>query len=144
MIDSWNVFNKLVYVGVLSYDTTNGEFSFVQGSYNSEAHNAVTWLNLSGSSDRIKETILSCRIFPPGRMDASELLRSIGLKEYDAWEIVKATHLINICDCVWMTKGTDPYEFFELHPAANWLVEHGKLAREVSEFTANQDIPCLV
>ena len=137
MIDRWNVFNKLRYAGVLEYYEQSKKFYFDQKEFTSDANNAVDWLNLNRESDLIKETILYCRIFPPGRMNASDILRDLGLNEYDAWEIVKATNLINVCDCVWMTKGSDPYEFFDLHPTAKWLAKQGLLSQDLDFYAGN-------
>lgn len=112
MLDKWNVFNKKEYVGVLIYDDVKKSFSFELKNHSPMAIEGYKCLNADKDAEWFKETLFD-RVFPPDRIDARELLNAIGLLEYDAWEIIKYVQLSSCNDLIWMTKGTDPEEFYD-------------------------------
>lgn len=114
MLDKWNVFDKLEYIGILIYNTETKQFSFDLKNCSKTAIESYKFLNADKDAEWFKETLFD-RIFPPERVDARELLNGIGLKEYDAWEILKFVNLCSCNDLIWMSKGTNPEEFYTTH-----------------------------
>lgn len=114
MLDSWNVFYKLEYIGILTYNTDTKYFTFEYKGNSDKAYEIYKYLNGDKDKDWLRETIFD-RVFPPERVDARQLLAEMGLPKYDAWEIVKKCRLTSVNDLVWMTKGTDPMEFYDVH-----------------------------
>ena len=47
------------------------------------------------------------RIFPKNRMDCKEILKRMGLPDYNAWEIVKRTNACLMEDPYWLRFGED-------------------------------------
>lgn len=121
-LDKWNVFNFVYPVGTLIYDEIKKVFSFEPLPDADEGRLKHTYrrLNANEDSDVLKETLFD-RIFPPNRVNARELLDEMGLAEYDPWEIIKLNHLQNCNDMIWMSKGTNPDEFWKIHMIATYI-----------------------
>lgn len=132
MLDKWNVFNKKEYVGVLIYDEDKKTFSFQLKNHSEKAIEGYECLNADKDQNWFKETIFD-RVFPPNRVDARELLRAIGLLEYDAWEIVKYVQLVSCNDLIWMTKGNDPNEFYRVHTLGGLIKEKEEKRKKLKE-----------
>lgn len=132
MLDKWNVFDKTDYVGVLIYDEDKKTFDFEFKGTTERAKEAYEHLNADKDQNWFRETILD-RVFPPNRVNARELLRAIGLLEYDAWEIVKYVQLVSCNDLIWMTKGSDPNEFYTVHTFGGLIKESEEKRKKQAE-----------
>lgn len=111
MFDKWNVFVHFDYVGVLIYDTETTMFSFEYKGTTENAYNTRIYLNWDKDPKWFKETLFD-RVCPPDRVDIRDILREVGLKRYDAWELIKICNLSSCNDLVWMQKGMDPTNFY--------------------------------
>ena len=114
MIEKWNVFDKLDYIGVLTYNTSNKSVNLSLIGNTQRAIEGYKALNADKDQSWFRETLFD-RIFPRNRVNARELLDEMGLQEYDEWEIIKKCRLTSVNDLIWMTKGTDPMEFYTVH-----------------------------
>lgn len=129
MLDKWNVYNKKEYVGVLIYDEEKKTFDFELKNRSEKAMEAYHNLNADKDQKWFRDTIFD-RVFPPNRVNARELLRVIGLLEYDAWEIVKYVQLVSCNDLIWMTKNNDPEEFYKVHTLGGLIKEKEEKRRK--------------
>lgn len=111
MLDEWNVFNHFDYVGKLIYDTNTTEFSFKYLGTSDAAYGTREIINWDKDPKWFKETLFD-RVCPPDRVDIREILRSVGLKHYDAWELLKKSHMSSYNDLIWMQKGMKPKMFY--------------------------------
>lgn len=116
-IDNWYVFDCMVYCGILSYNEDTGEFSFKLENDCPRARTVMKVLHTNDSQSWFRESILD-RVFPPNRVNVNELLRKLGMHEYNSWEIVKRAHLASANDTIWMDKVKDPEGFYKYHPAS--------------------------
>lgn len=114
MLDKWNVYNRRTYAGVLIYDDEKEEFSFELKSDHPKAKEAVRLLNADKDKKWFKETIFD-RLIPENAVDIREELNELHMIKYDPWELVKYSRLMGPNDLIWMTKGNDPNEFYEIH-----------------------------
>ncbi|MEE4565217.1 hypothetical protein [Paenibacillus polymyxa] len=63
---------------------------------------------------------LSERVFPPEREGAEELLKNIGIDDYNVWEVAKHTNAATSHDFYWMSQNpNDRYE--DIHPRVKHL-----------------------
>lgn len=116
MLDNWYVFDRDQYVGILTYDTDKKEFSFEYKGKTNYTYRAMQKINGDkNDKDWLKQTLFN-RIFPRDRVDAREILRGMGLKEYDEWEIIKKCRLFCVNDSIWMSKEFNPSDFYNWHP----------------------------
>ena len=115
MLDNWYLFNRDVYVGILTYDEESKKFSFKKENEGELVDQAIKRLKLNGSSENMWFTFED-RCFPPDRIDARELLDAMGLIEYDRWSILKKTQLCSYNDNIWMSKEKDGSQFFKIIP----------------------------
>lgn len=114
------IFNADKYVGVLTR-TPEGKYSFVQEKFGFLENKLVNTLGLN-SSDAIYYNFIEERVFPPNRVNATELLSKLGLLSYDCWEISKKINAIRQGDCYWMSKSKDDGPlFWKKHPSAYWV-----------------------
>ena len=113
--DVWYLFNEDFYVGKFIYDEEKDEFFSIIESEGELTEQAIDRLKLNQGSDMIKFS-LEERCFPPNRIDARELLRELGLIEYDRWEILKRINLCNVNDNLWISKVKDGSLFFKINP----------------------------
>jgi hypothetical protein len=111
MRDRWNVFNLFDYVGVLVYDTETEMFSFEYKGTTPRAYEAYTCLNADKEPRYFKATLFD-RVIPENAVDIREVLKQVGLKRYDAWELLKYTTLSCVTDFIWMQKGLNPENFY--------------------------------
>ena len=111
MLDKWNVFNDIEFVGILTYDTDSKEFSFDVKSNTEKAKEAIRCLNADKDQQWFKDTLFE-RVCPPNRVNIHEILSRYGMLEYDAWELLKHTNLQFVNDRVWMTKSMDSNEYY--------------------------------
>lgn len=122
MLDKWYVFDRDQYVGILSYDEDTKDFSFEYKGNSNYTRFAMRRLNADRDKEWFKETLFN-RIFPRDRVDGREILRDLGLRVYDEWEIIKKCKLFSIKDCIWMSKEFNPSDFFNWHPYADMKVD---------------------
>lgn len=115
MLDNWYLFNRDVYVGILTYNEESKKFSFRKENEGKLVDEAIKLLNLDRDSDAIW-FMLEDRCFPPDRVNARELLDELNLIEYDKWSILKKTHLCDYNDNIWMSKEKDGSQFFKINP----------------------------
>ena len=114
MVDKWNVFDKTEFIGVLSFNTVYREAKLELKNNSAAAIDAYKHINGDKDSKWFKETLFD-RIPPRNRVDIVDILREWELEEYDEWEMLKVCRLVSVNDLVWMTKGTDPMEFYSRH-----------------------------
>lgn len=57
------------------------------------------------------------RIFPRNRMDCKEILKMMGLLDYNAWEIVKRTNTCLMEDPFWLHFSFDIISIFQYNPS---------------------------
>lgn len=111
-IDKWYVFNCLVYCGILCYNEDTKEFSFILENDCPRARAVMEKLHTNDDQEWFKESIFD-RVVPPNRVNIKEILRKLGMVEYDAWEIVKRAHLCTCDDAIWMSKEKDPNGWYK-------------------------------
>lgn len=111
MLDNWNVFSHFDYVGVLTYNTETTMFSFEYKGNTQNAYDTRLFLCWDKDPKWFKSALFD-RVCPPNRVDIRDILRQLGMKRYDAWELIKYCHLSSCNDLVWMQKGMDPKKFY--------------------------------
>lgn len=71
---------------------------------------------------------MSERIFPPTRQGAGRMLNSIGIDEYDLWELIVRTKATSLNDYYWLSVSNQD-KYADVHPRSNennkWLLSHG-------------------
>lgn len=111
MIESYYLYNLNYYVGMLSYDTENNEYSFVKEGNGKYVDRAIRQMSLDCGSEAI-ECAISERVFPEERLNASELLALLGMEYYHMWTIFKKINGINQKDTLWISKEKNNGEWF--------------------------------
>ena len=120
MIDKWNVFWRTHFVGVLGYNEETKHISFDYKGKTDKAREYYEYLNgdkAETDQEWFKETLFF-RVIPPNRVNIREILKELGMEKYDQWELLKRAKMVSCLDAMWMTKGSDPKEFFKLFPYA--------------------------
>lgn len=120
MIEKYHIFNKDVYTGDLIHDTNGDKYEYIQKDFGEDGEYVNYKLNADLSPARLRETLYDDRIFPENRVNARELLRHIGLLEYNQWEIFKISRLISD-DTIWMSDKMEPEWFWSHHPFASFM-----------------------
>lgn len=129
MIDNYMLMFKDVPVGDLSYDTNTRKFNFVKydeiidrkylplGMYSYKNWN----IDYKPSHDDIVFW-LEDRVVPKERQNIDEILKVMGLIDYDFWELCRRTRAMCMEDYFWLSKG-EMYE--EVH--IRYLAEHNRI-----------------
>ncbi len=130
MVDIWNVFNKLEFIGTLEYDEDTQQFAFSYAGKTQKAFEAYQILGADLSPASFKARLFD-RVCPPNRRNIKELLKKAHMKKYDAWEIIKYVHLNSLGDLIWMSKEKDPEGFYKYH-TMGYIMKHGDAAFEQS------------
>lgn len=114
-----HVFHADEYLGDLIHDTDGDRYSYVQKSNSDMADlwNRIT--NADKEPSRFRETLLDTRVVPPDRIDLREILKLLGLFEYDPWKIMYKTNFTSD-DMFWAREEMDPNWFWYNHPLASW------------------------
>lgn len=129
MIDKYILMCKNISVGDFCYDTNTKKFSFVKydeitnrkflplGMYSYENWN----VDYKPSHDDIVFW-LEDRVVPKERANIDEILKAMGLIDYDFWELCRRTRAMCLEDYFWLSKG-EKYE--EVH--IRYLAEHNRI-----------------
>jgi hypothetical protein len=119
MVDIVHVFCADEYLGDLKHDTNGDVYEYFPKS---DTENQRKWFfrtNADKGRDRFRETLYDTRVFPENRVDARELLRELGLLEYNRWEIFKKSRMISD-DMFWISRKMEPEWFWDFHYLAPW------------------------
>lgn len=120
MRELFHVYIKDKYIGDLIHDTNGDKYDFHQVIFDTDAKLVIDILNADKDSDWFRDTLYSTRVFPKERVDAHEILKRLGLYEYDPWKILKLGHMISD-DCIWMSDKMEPEWFWYNHPLASFV-----------------------
>lgn len=86
MKETYHIFHTDEYIGDLTHDTNGDTYNF---EFKSNSHAAQLWNTITNADkgpERFKETLLDTRVMSPNRIDCREILRRVGLLEYDPME----------------------------------------------------------
>lgn len=114
------IFVKDKYVGNLLHDTNGDKYEYIQKVYDLDGDFVKFKLNTDKGVSKFRDTLYSTRVFPKERIDAHEILKRLGLYEYDPWKILKLGHMISD-DCIWMSDKMEPEWFWYNHPLASFV-----------------------
>lgn len=120
MKETFFIFVKDKYVGDLSHDTNGDKYEYSQEVFDSDGDFVKFKLNTDKGVSKFRDTLYSTRVFPKERVDAHEILKRLGLYEYDPWKILKLGHMISD-DCIWMSDKMEPEWFWYNHPLASFV-----------------------
>lgn len=118
MVEKFHIFHADEYIGDLIHDTDGDKYEYIQKS-NSDA--AKRWLYITNADkepSRFRETLLDTRVIPRNRIDCREILRRMGLLEYDPWKIMRQIHFTSD-DMFWGHEEMCPEWFWTNHPLAS-------------------------
>lgn len=119
MVETLHVFFADEYLGDLIHDSNGDKYDYIQktNSQHAEDWNYIT--NADRGPEQFKDTLLHTRVIPPDRIDCREILRRLGLHEYDPWKIMKISHFITD-DLFWASEDMDPDWFWTHHFLASY------------------------
>lgn len=129
MIDKYILMYKYVPVGDFLYDTNNKQFSF--NKYDEITYREYiplgmySYINWNLDYKPTPEDIifwLKDRVVPKDRANIDEILKAIGIIDYDFWELCRRTRAMCMEDYFWLSKG-EVYE--EVH--IRYLAEHNRI-----------------
>lgn len=120
MKETFFIFVKDKYVGNLYHDTNGDKYEYLQEVFDSDGDFVKFKLNTDKGVSKFRDTLYSTRVFPKERVDAHEILKRLGLYEYDPWKILKLGHMISD-DCIWMSDKMEPEWFWYNHPLASFV-----------------------
>ena len=138
MIDKYVLMYQNVSVGDFIYDTNTKEFSFTKydeivdrqylplGMYSYENWN----INYKPTNDDIVFW-LEDRVVPKERANIDDILKAMGLIDYDFWELCRRTRAMCMEDYFWLSKG-EKYE--DVH--IRYLAEHNRINETPIPFKA--------
>lgn len=122
MIDTYKLMYKDVYIGDLSFNTDNRRFKFIVNHLADKSNLPIGIypidkldVNYIPTHEDIKEWVED-RVMPPERQCLQDILKSIGLLYYDAWDICRKTRGMCIEDSYWLSKGNEKYEDTHFKP----------------------------
>lgn len=126
MREIYHIFHADVYIGDLIHDTNGDSYDFIQKSDSDSARlwNQIT--NADKGPKRFKETLLDTRVMDRNRIDVREILKRMGLFEYDPWKIMTQIHFTSD-DLFWGHKDMVPEWFWTNHPLASWHPKYEKV-----------------
>lgn len=141
MLDKYLLKYKEVSVGDLIYDTNNKKFTFMKydeivdrkylplGMYSYE--------NWNISYKPTHEDIvfwLEDRVVPKERANIDEILKVMGLIDYDFWELCRRTRAMCMEDYFWLSKGEIYEEVHIRYLAENNRIKETPIPFEVEEY----------
>lgn len=141
MLDKYLLKYKEVSVGDLIYDTNNKKFTFIKydeivdrkylplGMYSYE--------NWNISYKPTHEDIvfwLEDRVVPKERANIDEILKVMGLIDYDFWELCRRTRAMCMEDYFWLSKGEIYEEVHIRYLAENNRIKETPIPFEVEEY----------
>lgn len=141
MIDKYILMCKDVPVGDLIYDTNTKEFSFVKYGEITERkylplgmYSYKNWnIYYKPSHDDIVFW-LEDRVVPKERANIDEILKVMGLIDYDFWELCRRTRAMCMEDYFWLSKG-EKYENVHIrYLAENNRIEETPIPFDVEEY----------
>lgn len=143
MIDKYVLMNGNIPVGDFIYDTNTKKFSFQKydiivnkGNIPLGMHSYKNWnLEYKPTHEDIVFW-LSDRVVPKERQNIDEILKAMGLNDYDMWELCRRTRVMCMEDYFWLSKG-EKYE--DVH--IRYLSEHGRLEETPIPFEAESYPP---
>lgn len=143
MIDKYILMNADTPVGELIYDTNTKKFSFEKydtivnkGNIPLGMYSYKNWnLEYKPTHEDIVFW-LSDRVVPKERQNIDEILRAMGLNDYDMWELCRRTRAMCMEDYFWLSKG-EKYE--DVH--IRYLSKHGRLEETPIPFKAENYPP---
>lgn len=116
MIDQYVLMHKDVPVGDLRYNTSTKKFTFNKYDYiKDKYHLPLGMYSLKDWNIDYKPTHedivfwLEDRVVPKERANIDEILKVMGLIDYDFWEICRRTRAMYMEDYFWLSKG-EKYE----------------------------------
>lgn len=129
MIDKYILMHKDVEVGDLIYDTATKRFIFnLYHNIKDINHLPLGMYSYKNWNIEYKPTHedivfwLEDRVVPKERANIDEILRVMGLIEYDFWELCRRTRAMCMEDYFWLSKGE---KFEDVH--IRYLSEHNRL-----------------
>lgn len=129
MIDKYTLMCKDVAVGDLIYDTNIKKFSFEKYDKITDRQylplGMYSYVNWNIEYKPTHEDIifwLEDRVVPKERANIDEILKVMGLIDYDFWELCRRTRAMCMEDYFWLSKG-EKYE--EVH--LRYLAEHNRI-----------------
>lgn len=137
MVETIHIFFADEYIGDLIHDTLGDKYKFIKKSNSPMANEWVRITNADKGDDRFKETITDTRCMSPDRIDCREILKRLGLLEFNAWEIMKKINFTSE-DLFWGSKEMNPKWFWENHYLASY---HPNYTRVTGKQMFSQVIP---
>ncbi len=129
MIDRYILMDKDLEVGELTYNVADKKFSFNRyENVTNRTHlplGMYSYINWNHNYKPTHDDIvfwLSDRVVPKERQNIDEILRVMGLIDYDMWELCRRTRAMCMEDYFWLSKGE---KFEEVH--IRYLSEHGRI-----------------
>ena len=97
-------------LGIFTYDTEKDIFSFTETCKPEFKFRLPRKFDMGKPVDdsMIREWI-SERVIPRERVNINQILDQLGIKEYDAWEIVRRLQGRTIDNAVWLAKDGETY-----------------------------------
>lgn len=147
MIDKYILMFKDVPVGDLIYDTNTKKFSFVKydkikdrkylplGMYSYKNWN----IDYKPSHDDIIFW-LEDRVVPKERANIDEILKVMGLIDYDFWELCRRTRAMCMEDYFWLSKGEKYEDVHIRYLAENNRIEETPIPFDVEEYPVEYKI----
>lgn len=147
MIDKYILMYKDVPVGDLIYDTNIKEFSFVRYDEITDRkylplgmYSYKNWcVSYQPSHDDIVFW-LEDRVVPKERANIDEILKVMGLIEYDFWELCRRTRAMCMEDYFWLSKGEKYEDVHIRYLAENNRIEETPIPFKVEEYPAEYKI----
>lgn len=119
MIEKLHLFCTDKYIGDIVHDSEKNSYDFIKKLESPETDMWVYKTNADRGGTWFKDTLLSDRVMSPDRIDCREILRRLGLMEYNPWVIMRNTHFISE-DFFWTHKNMVPEWFWTNHPMASY------------------------
>lgn len=142
MIDKYVLMCKDIPVGDFIYDTNTKQFNFIKYAKIRERKylplGTYSYENWNVDYKPLNEDIifwLEDRVVPKERANIDEILKVMGLIDYDFWELCRRTRAMCMEDYFWISKGE---KFQEVH--IRYLAEHNRINETPIPF-AIEDYP---
>jgi hypothetical protein len=147
MIDKYTLMSKDIPVGDLIYDTNTKKFSFLKydeitdrkylplGMYSYKNWNVY----YKPSHDDIVFW-LEDRVVPKERANIDEILKVMGLIDYDFWELCRRTRAMCMEDYFWLSKGEKYEDVHIRYLAENNRIEETPIPFEVVDYPSEYKI----
>lgn len=120
-----HVFYADEYIGDITYDNETKEYNYIQKSNSKWAKMWNDITNADKGPNRFKETLLDTRVMSADRLDCREILKRMGLLEYDPWKIMKQIYFTSD-DFFWAHEDMIPEWFWTDHYLASYHEDYTK------------------